>query len=141
MPKANQLWNRRLILLIAALSLVNGLWMIFDAMGWYHDLPAAVPDFGPLNEHFVRDLGGAFIAFSVAMIWAAFDAQNRFALLVVTALFYLFHAGGHIYDTLRDFVDASHWWIDFPGVYLPAALLLYLLLSEFSQRANLMKES
>ena len=38
----------------------NGAWMLWDPIHWYHTLPAAVPDSGPLNEHFVRDIGCAF---------------------------------------------------------------------------------
>ena len=51
------------ILALAGLgNLANGLWMLADPVGWYREIPAAVPDFGPLNEHFVRDIGSAFAA-------------------------------------------------------------------------------
>ena len=41
-------------------SLANGLWMLFAPAHWYQNLPAGVPDTGPLNVHFVRDIGAAF---------------------------------------------------------------------------------
>jgi hypothetical protein len=111
-------------------NLANGLWMLADPKLWYTDLPAAVPDFGPYNEHFVRDIGGAFLTFGFALLWAAARPALRLPLVAVTALFFAFHAAFHVYDTARGFVDASHWWIDLPGVYLPALLLgaaVYLL--------------
>jgi hypothetical protein len=114
------------LLALAVLSFANGLWMILDAAGWYRDLPAAVPDFGPLNEHFVRDLGSAFVTFAVALGWAALAPPTRGPLVAVTALFYVLHAAAHVHDTARGLVGADHWWIDLPGVYLPALLLLAL---------------
>ena len=35
---------------LALVTFANGVWMLVDAAGWYTDLPADVPDFGPLNE-------------------------------------------------------------------------------------------
>ena len=32
----------------------------------------------------------------------------------------------HVYDTTRGAVDHTHWWLDLPGVYAPAALLTVL---------------
>ena len=104
-------------------NLANGFWMLADPKLWYTELPAAVPDFGPFNEHFVRDIGGVFLTFGIALLWAAARPALRFPLVAVTALFFGFHAAFHVYDTARGFVDATHWWIDFPGVYLPALVL------------------
>ncbi len=42
------------------LSLANGAWMILSPLSWYTDLPAAIPDTGPFNHHFVRDIGVAY---------------------------------------------------------------------------------
>jgi len=30
------------------------------------------------------------------------------------------HAGLHVYDTAVGNLPANHWWLDLPGVYLPA---------------------
>ena len=49
----------------------NALWMLADPAGWYVGLPAAVPDTGPLNTHFVRDIGSAFGVMSAALFLAA----------------------------------------------------------------------
>jgi len=122
------------ILWILALgSAANGVWMLADPALWFTDLPAGVPDFGPYNEHFVRDVGAAFLTFGAALGWAARRPAARFPLVAVTALFFVLHAAGHVYDTARGFVDAHHWWLDLPGVYLPA--LLFVVLTVLLARA------
>ena len=112
-----------LLLLVGAGSLANGVFMLVDPGRWYTDLPAAVPDFGPLNEHFVRDIGCAFTTVGVALAWAAFVPRFRPPLVAMAAVFFVAHAVLHVFDTARGAVDARHWWLDLPGVYLPALLL------------------
>ena len=46
-------WGKA-FLLIGVGSVLNALWMLIAPEGWYQDLPADVPDFGPFNVHFVR---------------------------------------------------------------------------------------
>jgi hypothetical protein len=111
---------------LAAANLANGIWMLWDPVLWYTELPAGVPDFGPYNEHFVRDIGAVFLTLGFALVWAARRERYRLPLVAVTCLFYVLHAAGHVFDTLRGFVDAHHWWLDLPGVYLPAVLLVAL---------------
>ena len=109
------------------LNLGNAAWMLADPPGWYHGLPAGVPHTGPLNEHFVRDIGATFAVMGAALLWAAARPAARVPLLAMVTLFYLLHAAIHVYDTLRGLLPASHWSLDFPGVYLPALLLLAML--------------
>jgi len=40
----------------------------------------------------------------------------------------------HVYDTVRGLLPGDHWWLDLPGVYLPALLLLFM--SERLRRAH-----
>jgi hypothetical protein len=120
--------NWRWVLGIAALgNLGNGLWMLADPAGWYRGLPAAVPDTGPLNEHFVRDIGAAFTVMAAGLGMSAVIPVLRLPMLGLVTLFYVLHALVHVYDTLRGLLPASHWSIDFPGVYLPALLMTALV--------------
>lgn len=123
-PRDTTFW---LLVVLALGNLANGLWMLADPQLWYTDLPAKVPDFGPYNEHFVRDLGFVFVTLAGALGWAARRPAFRVPLVAVTTAFYVFHAAGHVFDTARGFVDPSHWWVDMPGVYVPALLLVALL--------------
>jgi hypothetical protein len=95
-------------------------------MHWYHELPAAVPDTGPFNPHMVRDIGCAFLSVGAAQLWAAFRPAWRAPLVAVAALFLSAHALLHVYDTLAGNLPADHWWLDAPGVYLPALALVWI---------------
>ncbi len=107
-------------------NLANAAWMLADPADWYARLPAAVPATGPLNAHFVRDIGSAFAVMGCALLWAAVRPAVRTPVLAFTALFYVLHALVHVTDTLAGRLPPSHWSIDLPGVYAPAALLLLL---------------
>ena len=105
--------------------IVNALWMFIDPGHWYAELPAGVPDTGPLNNHFVRDIGCAFLTAGVALVWAALDAPRRLQLVGMATLFLTAHAVLHVYDTASGALPHNHWWLDFPGVYLPAIVLVW----------------
>ena len=105
-------------------SVANALWMLIAPEAWYEHLPAAVPDFGPFNVHFVRDIGCAYLTIGVALVWAARSPNARFVLVTLSAVFYVAHSLLHVYDTARGHVDASHWLLDFPAIHLPAIVLV-----------------
>jgi hypothetical protein len=107
-------------------NLANGAWMLADPAGWYTTLPAGVPDFGPLNEHFVRDIGSTFTMLGIGLLWAAFQMSVRLPVLVLVTLFTTLHALVHVYDTARGLVGPEHWSIDFPAIYLPTIVLTIL---------------
>ena len=117
-----------LLLALAVTSAANAAWMLANPEGWYHDLPAAVPDTGPFNAHFVRDIGIAFVTVTIAFGWAAFAPRWRTPLVVVATVFIAGHALLHVIDTLRGALDGDHWLLDLPGVYLPAIVLVPIAL-------------
>jgi len=112
-----------LLIVLGVLTLGNALWMLAGPQHWYTDLPAAVPDTGPFNPHFVRDIGCAFLTTGVALIWAARSLRFRLPLVSVAGLFLAAHAVLHFYDTVRGALGHDHWLLDLPGVYLPGILL------------------
>ena len=116
-------FSRWIILVIGVGAIGNALWMLGGPMHWYTDLPAAVPDTGPFNSHFVRDIGCAFLTIGAALCWAFFSPRFRFPLVATAALFLTAHAVLHAYDTLRGALDHDHWLQDLPGVYIPGILL------------------
>ena len=119
------------LLALAAGNAANAAWMLIDPGAWYRELPAAVPDTGPYNEHFVRDIGCAFATVALALGWAAFRPRWRVPLVAIAAVFLVAHAALHVFDTLRGFLDGDHWALDLPGVYAPAALLAVLAWAAF----------
>jgi hypothetical protein len=127
MPRHRDSWT--IVLGLFALgNLVNGIWMLWDPAHWYANLPAGVPDFGPLNEHFVRDVGCAFAVQGLALGVAAFRTEWRVAACAAVALFYVLHALVHVLDTVRGLVGPEHWAIDLPGVYVPALVMVLVTL-------------
>ena len=120
---------------VALGNLVNGAWMLADPAHWYTNLPASVPDFGPLNEHFVRDIGAAFTLFGIGLAVAAFRPRWRVPACAAAAGFYCLHALVHVVDTMRGLVGPEHWMIDLPGVYIPAVMLVGLtwLVAKYSR--------
>jgi hypothetical protein len=107
-------------------NLANGFWMLAAPAGWYVGLPAAVPDFGPLNEHFVRDIGAAFVMMGGGLVWAAAVPSVRLPVVALTAVFHVLHALAHVYDTLAGRVGPEHWFIDLFPIYVPAGVLVFM---------------
>jgi hypothetical protein len=114
------------LLLLGAANLANAAWMLAAPANWYARLPAAVPDTGPFNAHFVRDIGSAFAVVGCALVVGALRPALRVPALALSALFYVLHALVHVTDTVADRLPASHWLIDLPGVYLPAVILVVM---------------
>ena len=114
------------VLATGALSIGNAIWMLIGPIHWYTDLPAAVPDTGPFNPHFVRDIGCAFLAVGLALVWADRRPHFRVPLVSVAAIFLAAHMALHAYDTTRGALDHDHWLLDLPGVYLPGIALPWI---------------
>ena len=113
-------------LVLGVSALANAAWMLVAPLSWYLDLPAAVPDTGSFNAHFVRDIGCAFLAVGCALVWAAFSTRYRLPLVSIAATFLVSHALLHVYDTARGALGSYHWRLDFLGVYVPALAALAL---------------
>jgi len=109
--------------IVGVINVANGLWMLAAPTSWYYGIPAAVPDTGPLNLHFVRDLGAAFTTFGVAFCATAPRAERHRGLVLVATLFFGLHAGIHVVDLLSGHLHGGHWLIDTPLVFVPAVLL------------------
>ena len=117
-------------------NLANAAWMLAAPADWYARLPAAVPDTGPFNAHFVRDIGAAFAMMGAALLAGALRPALRVPALAFTSLFYVLHALVHVTDTLAGRLPPSHWAIDLPGVYLPAAVLVVLTAAAWRSAAR-----
>jgi hypothetical protein len=117
---------RILYFLFGLLSAINGLWMLTAPESWYTDLPAGVPDTGPYNGHFIRDLGLVFVLIGVGFFWAAMKLHQSRPILFVITLFFVGHALLHLLDLLSARLPHTHWKMDTPAVFLPAVLLIFL---------------
>lgn len=114
--------------LFALGNLGNGLWMLANPAHWYINLPANVPGSGPLNEHFVRDIGCIFLLMGIALAIAVFRRNARLPAMLLTTAFYGAHALVHVYDSARDLFPPGQWKYDLGPVYGTTALLIILTL-------------
>lgn len=114
--------------LFAVGNLVNAAWMLADPVHWYLNLPANIPGSGPLNEHFVRDIGCIFGLIGVALAIAVFRPAARFGALLIASGFYAAHAAVHVFDSARGLFDADQWKLDLLPIYGATLLLLAVTL-------------
>ncbi len=112
--------------LFAAGNLANGLWMLANPGHWYIHLPANVPGSGPLNEHFVRDIGCIFALIGIVLAVGAFKPRFRLTALLFATGFYGAHALVHVYDSLRGLFPPGQWRYDLVPVYGTTLLLVVL---------------
>ena len=89
----------RLALVILAIpNLVTGLWALFVPRSWYEDFPGTdlgwVTAFGEYNEHFIQDIGSAYLAFGALFAWAAW--RTTASLTRGAAIGYLVFAVPHL---------------------------------------------
>jgi hypothetical protein len=104
----------------------NGLFMLFDPAGWYALAPG-VPETGPLNLHFVRDIGCAYTLAGLALAGLAFN-ERAWPAALIGALFLTLHALIHVADGFSGRVHANHVLTDLVSVHAPAAIALWLVL-------------
>ncbi len=108
--------------LVGLAMIGNGLWMVVGAMGWFINIPADMPATGDPNGHLIRDVGFAYIVFGFAVNWCVLQLHNRRPVFLMASFFMVAHALGHLAEILLGLLPTSHWWIDFPLVFLPGLI-------------------
>ena len=119
------LMKRGLIALFALAAAANGIYMLAAPLAWYGDI-AGVPNTGPFNPHFVRDIGVAYLTQGLLLFWAARRLALATPFLVAVAIFLGLHALLHLWDVAAERLPMDHLIIDLPGVFLPVFIALGL---------------
>ncbi|MDQ4065380.1 MAG: hypothetical protein M3161_04975 [Actinomycetota bacterium] len=86
------------LFILAAPTLITGLWAILAPASWYADYGHGIAPpsaFGDYNEHFVQDLGSGYLGIGAVLVAAAMLLQRQ---VVMTAL------AGFLVFTLPHFV-------------------------------------
>jgi hypothetical protein len=91
------------LLSIAAVQLVTGLWLAI-APGAFYD---AIADFGPRNEHDLRDMAAFYLASAVVLAVAVNRPSWRAPALALVGLQFGLHAVNHLVDV----GDADPSWV------------------------------
>ena len=113
---------------LAAIMAANGLVMLFAGPWWYGVVPG-VPQTGPFNPHFVKDIGATYLVVGVSLAAFAVRQGRAFAALVAAAAFLALHAAIHIGDALASPTCGQDLVRDLPGIFLPALISLGLVAS------------
>ncbi len=126
---------RIVLWLFSIISGFNAVWMLVAPQNWYHNLPAHVPDYGPLNTHFVRDIGIAFLIVGIGLAAAARNPVQRRSLVMFAALFYAGHALVHLFEAFTGGAAAHLWKGELAMVYFPALVLSGISISLYRRTA------
>lgn len=114
-------------LLLGFLMLANGSWQMVAPEGWYWAIPG-VPDRGPFNQHFVRDIGIVYALTGIGLILGAVQPGQRVGYWWAPALWLVGHALFHIWEVLAGICGPASLLQDFAGVMLPALIAVALLM-------------
>jgi len=91
------MFSRWILALLGLVHIANGLTMLLAPTAWYGLVPG-VTETGPFNQHFIVDIGLAFLASGVGLAMALRDGRTAatlaFAGSVWPALHALFHITG-----------------------------------------------
>jgi hypothetical protein len=119
---------KRVLAVLLALAMAgNGLVMLAAGRWWYGAVPG-VPEAGPFNPHFVKDVGAAYLVAGAGFAWlAARPSAAAWGAALAGAAFLAMHAGIHVAEAISNPAGLADLARDFPGVILPALIGLFLV--------------
>jgi hypothetical protein len=121
--------------LLGILMLGNGVFMTLAPEPWYWQVPG-VPDRGPFNQHFVRDIGILYVliglAFAAGIVWV----EQRVALWLLPSAWLASHALFHVWEVAVGICGPESMLEDFAGVTLPALIGVALVVHAARHRGT-----
>jgi hypothetical protein len=118
---------KKLALAATAIGLgANALYMLGAPLSWYGAI-AGVPDTGPFNPHFVRDIGVAYLTCALCAAAGALWLRQAFTLMSAVTLFLGLHVCLHLWDVAVGRLPLDHLVIDAPGVLGPTIITALLV--------------
>jgi hypothetical protein len=116
---------RRMLAVILGIGLgLNALLMLAVPAAWYAAVPGVMQT-GPINPHFVRDIGAAYLVAGAALIWFAASPKAQSAVRAGAAFLFL-HALVHLWDAAAGREHAHQLLIDLVTVFLPSVLAIWI---------------
>jgi hypothetical protein len=126
--------RRAISILLAVTMGGNGLVMLAAGRWWYGAV-AGVPETGPFNPHFVKDIGAAYLVVGAAFAWLAARASPEArGAAIASAAFLALHAGIHLAEAAGAPAGLADLARDFPGVILPALLAIWMVAAPYQPR-------
>jgi hypothetical protein len=112
----------------------NGAVMLAAGRWWYGAVPG-VPQTGPFNPHFVKDIGAAYFVAGAAFAWLGVRASPAARGAAAAAAGFLgLHAAIHLAEAAGAPAGLADLARDFPGVILPALLAGWVVAAPYRQR-------
>lgn len=111
-----------LIAIAAIFALLNGSFMLWDPSGWYQALPT-VKFTGPPNQHFIRDIGIAYLTCAVLLGYAARNPSGRWMAALAGGLWMSAHGALHIWEAITGICAHDIFWKDAAGTIGPPVLV------------------
>lgn len=109
------------------INILSALWMLIAPRNWFYKLPLGVSESGPFNIHFVRDVGCIFLLLGCGLIVGGFFLiEYRLPLFTMNTFFYILHMFVHIHEILSGRLRMGIFWLDLPGIYIPAIVTFVL---------------
>lgn len=124
-----------LIGVAAAVALANGALMVAAPLDWYYAVPT-VPATGPANTHFIADIGFAYIASGLMLLYALPAPSLRWMAAIAGSLWLTLHGLLHVYELATGICSPDRFLRDAPGVLGPS-LLVYAALGLLAARARI----
>jgi len=122
-------------ILLGVLSLANGVFMTVAPEPWYWAVPG-VPDRGPFNQHFVRDIGITYMLIGAAFILGALYVKHQLALWLMPTAWLTGHAIFHVWEVLVGICGPEALVVDFGGVTFPALVGLVLIYTSYKAQSD-----
>lgn len=127
---------RWIAIALTVLFLGNGLVMLAVPYPWYLTIPGVIQT-GAFNDHFVRDIGATYLACGVGTLLGVIDPRRHAGAVAVAAAFQGLHAAIHL---ITPFCGSGPPWSllarDFPGVFLPTLLTVWLAVAAFKLKES-----
>jgi len=123
-------------MVLGVLLLANGIFQLVSPEAWYWAIPG-VPERGPFNQHFVRDIGIVYSLCAIGLVVGALYPAHRFLLWLPVAAWLAGHAVFHVWEVWVGICGPFSLLEDFPGVTLPALLVIGLLIAGRDRASSL----
>jgi len=123
-----------LVLAVGLFALLFGAFMIIWPLDWYTSLPTVVAT-GPPNKHFIRDIGIAYAACGIILLYASMNIHMRWLGAFAGALWLALHGVLHIYEVSVGICTPAAFVADAPGVLGPPILVFVALGIVFARQS------
>lgn len=110
------------VALVTLFALFNGAFMLWDPFGWYQAV-STVKFTGPPNQHFIRDIGLAYLASGALLAFALPNLPTRWLGAFAGSLWLGAHGLLHIWEVVTGVCAPGIFWQDAPGVLGPSLLV------------------